>query len=153
MTKTEINKKIYELQSDEEIINFVKERLNELETSSVEKTVGQNYTDSFQDYISQKTHYRAAEKFDRCECPDLVYDDITPYINLIKDANFEIPDEIISQLNDIRFGNSEDSPEIKQYKADQIFNYKVMPSSYSKNVKQRIYTIFGPFTDFSFDDI
>lgn len=61
--------------------------------------------------------------------------------------------EIISQLNDIRFGNSEDSPEIKQYKADQIFNYKVMPSSYSKNVKQRIYTIFGPFTDFSFDDI
>ena len=61
--------------------------------------------------------------------------------------------EIISQLNDIRFGNSEDSLEIKQYKADQIFNYKVMPSSYSKNVKQRIYTIFGPFTDFSFDDI
>ena len=61
--------------------------------------------------------------------------------------------EIISQLNDIRFGNSEDSSEIKQYKADQIFNYKVMPSSYSKNVKQRIYTIFGPFTDFSFDDI
>ena len=85
MTKTEINKKIYELQSDEEIINFVKERLNELETSSVEKTVGQNYTDSFQDYISQKTHYRAAEKFDHCECPDLVYDDITPYINLIKE--------------------------------------------------------------------
>ena len=61
--------------------------------------------------------------------------------------------EIISQLNDIRFGNSEDSLEIKQYKADQIFNYKVMPSSYSKNVKQKIYTIFGPFTDFSFDDI
>lgn len=85
MTKTEINKKIFELQSDEEIINFVEERLNELETNSVEKTVGQNYTDSFQDYISQKTHYKAAEKFDDSECPDLVYDDITPYINLIKE--------------------------------------------------------------------
>lgn len=85
MTKSEINKKIFELKSDEEIINFVEERLNELETSSVEKTVGQNYIDSFQDYISQKTHYKAAEKFDDSECPDLVYDDITPYINLIKE--------------------------------------------------------------------
>lgn len=85
MTKAEINKKIFELQNDEEIINFVKERLNELETNSVEKTVGQNYTDSFQDYISKKTHYKAAEKFDDYECPDLVYDDITPYINLIKE--------------------------------------------------------------------
>lgn len=54
MTKAEINKKIFELQNDEEIINFVKERLNELETNSAEKTVGQNYTDSFQDYISKK---------------------------------------------------------------------------------------------------
>lgn len=85
MTKNEINKKIFELQSDEEIINFINERLNELETNSVEKTVGQNYTDSFQDYISQKTHYKAAEKFGDSECPDLVYDDITPYINLIKE--------------------------------------------------------------------
>ena len=84
MTKAEINKKIFELQTDEDIIKFVNERLNELEASSEEKTVGQNYTDSFQDYISQKTHYKAAEKFGDSECPDLVYDDITPYINLIK---------------------------------------------------------------------
>lgn len=40
MTKAEINKKIFELQNDEEIINFVKERLNDLEANSVEKTVG-----------------------------------------------------------------------------------------------------------------
>lgn len=85
MTKAEINKKIFELQTDEEIINFINERLKELEASSEEKTVGQNYTDSFQDYISQKIHYKAAEKFDDSECPDLVYDDITPYINLIKE--------------------------------------------------------------------
>lgn len=29
-------------------------------------------------------HYKAAEKFNDSECPDLVYDDITPYINLIR---------------------------------------------------------------------
>ena len=85
MTKEEINKKIFELQSEEEIINFVKERLKELEINSEEKTVGQNYTDSFRDYISQKIHYKAAENFNNFECPDLVYDDITPYINLIKE--------------------------------------------------------------------
>lgn len=85
MTKAEINKRIFELQSEEEIINFVNERLNELEASSEEKIVGQNYTDSFQDYISQKTHYKAAEKIGDSECPDLVFDDKTPYINLIKE--------------------------------------------------------------------
>lgn len=85
MTKEEINKKIFELQSDEEIIKFINERLNELEASSEEKIVGQNHTDSFQDYISQKTHYKAAEWFNDAECPDLVFDDITPYFNLIKE--------------------------------------------------------------------
>lgn len=85
MTKDEINKRIFELQTDEEIIRFINERLNELEMNSEEKTVGQNYTDSFQDYISQKVHYKAAEKFNDSECPDLVYDDIMPYVNLIKE--------------------------------------------------------------------
>lgn len=84
MTKDEINRKIFELKTDEEIMNFIKERLNELEANSTEKTVGQNYTDSFPDYISQKVHYKAAEKFNDEECPNLVYDDITPYFNLIK---------------------------------------------------------------------
>lgn len=85
MTKAEINKRIFELQLDDEIIKFVDERLSELETNSQEKIVGQNYTDSFQDYIPQKIHYKAAENFDDSECPDLVYDDKTPYINLIKE--------------------------------------------------------------------
>lgn len=85
MTKAEINKRIFELQTEKEIIEFVDERLNELELSGEEKTVGQNYTDSFENYISEKTHYKAAEKFADSECPDLVYDDKTPYINLIKE--------------------------------------------------------------------
>ena len=47
MTKTEINKRIFEWQTDGDIIKFVDERLSELETNSQEKIVGQNYTDSF----------------------------------------------------------------------------------------------------------
>ena len=84
MTKEEINKIILSLQADEEINDFVKKRIQELEDKSIETTVGQNYTTSFKEYISEKTHYKAGEKLQDAECPDLVYDDITPYINLIK---------------------------------------------------------------------
>lgn len=84
MTKEEINKTILSLQTYEEIIDFVKKRIQELEEKSVETTVGQNYTTTFEEYISEKTHYKAGEKLQDAECPDLVYDDITPYINLIK---------------------------------------------------------------------
>lgn len=85
MNKEEIQKKIYELKTDEEIIEFVNKRLSELENASVEKTVGQGYTNIFNDYISEKMHYKAAANIEDGECPDLVYDDITPYINLIKE--------------------------------------------------------------------
>lgn len=84
MTKEEINKTIFNLQTDEEIIDFVKKRIHELESGSIETTVGQNYTTTFKEYISEKTHYKAGEKLKDAECPDLVYDDLTPYINLIK---------------------------------------------------------------------
>ena len=84
MTKEEINKTILSLQTDEEIIDFVKKRIQELEDKSIETTVGQNYTITFKEYISEKTHYKAGEKLQDAECPDLVYDDSTPYINLIK---------------------------------------------------------------------
>lgn len=84
MTKEEINKTILSLQTDEEIIDFVKKRIQELEDKSIETTVGQNYTTTFKEYISEKTHYKAVGKLPDAECPDLVYDDITPYINLIK---------------------------------------------------------------------
>lgn len=85
MTKKEIQKRIYELKTDEEIISFVKSRLQELEDSEVEVTVGQGYTDTFKNYISSKTHYKAAAELNDAECPDLVYDDITPYVELIKE--------------------------------------------------------------------
>ena len=84
MNKEEIQKRIYELKTDEEIVDFVKSRISDLENNSIETTVGQGYTDSFQEYISKKTHYKAGASFDDSECPDLVYDDLTPYIELIK---------------------------------------------------------------------
>lgn len=84
MNKDEIQKKIYELKSDDEIIEFVKTRLNELESDSEEIKVGQGYTDFFQEYISKKVHYKAGASFHDAECPDLIYDDMTPYIELIK---------------------------------------------------------------------
>ena len=84
MNKDEIQKKIYELKSEDEIIEFVKSRLNELESNSEEKKVGQGYTYLFQEYISEKVHYKAGASFEDAECPDLIYDDITPYVELIK---------------------------------------------------------------------
>jgi len=84
MTREEINKKLPELNTDEEILQFVLSRLNELEKESEEKTVGQNYGNSFRDYISIKVHFKPTEGIDGKECPDLVYDDRKPYCDLIK---------------------------------------------------------------------
>ena len=85
MEKADIQKRIYEFKNDEEIVEFVKSRIAELESNSVESTVGQGYTDLFQEYISEKTHYKAGASFKDTDCPDLVYDDITPYVELIKE--------------------------------------------------------------------
>ena len=79
--KEEINKAICNM-TDDQIEDFVKKRIQELEEESVETTVGQGYTTVFREYISEKTHYRAKIKV--IETPDLVYDDITPYISLVK---------------------------------------------------------------------
>ena len=87
MAKDEIRNKIISLKSDEEIKTFVESRIAELENNSVEATVGQGYTDSFSEYISDKVHYKAAAKIKDKECPDLVYDDLTPYYNLVKELN------------------------------------------------------------------
>lgn len=84
MSKEEIQKRIYECKDDEDIRRFVTERIQELEDSSKEVTMGQNYTDTFDEYISSKVHYKPADKFSNGECPDLVYDDIEPYVSLIK---------------------------------------------------------------------
>lgn len=83
MTEEEIKKRIYELKSDGEAIEFVKERLQKLENEAQEIVVGQDYTDSFKSFIANKVHYKPASTFKGFDCPDLMYDDINPYVDLI----------------------------------------------------------------------
>lgn len=86
MNYQQLLNKIFSLQTDEEIYEFIKERLNDLENRSVEKTVGQNYEEKFKDYISSKVHFKPADKlYGVEECPDLIYDDIEPYYKLVKE--------------------------------------------------------------------
>lgn len=84
MTKFEIQKKIFGLKNDEEIIEFINNRIKEFENSTEETTAGQNYTTTFNEFISSKVHYKPAAKLGQNECPDLVYDDLEPYISLVK---------------------------------------------------------------------
>lgn len=80
MDVSDIRKQIKELKTDEEIENFILSRLKELEDGTTEKTVGQDYTDTFSDFISSKVHYKAAKNFYKDQdIPDLVYDDINMY--------------------------------------------------------------------------
>ena len=57
MTKEEINKIIFSLKTDKDIVEFVNKRIAELENNSVETPVRQNYTTTFKEYISERTHY------------------------------------------------------------------------------------------------
>ena len=69
-----INKIIFSLETDEDIIEFVNKRIVELENNSVKTTVWQNYTTTFKKYISEKIHYKAVWKLKDAERYDLVYD-------------------------------------------------------------------------------
>lgn len=84
MLDKEIKKRIDDCNNDKEIEKFINERIEELSNSTNEITVGQNYTDSFNEFISDKVHYKPAAKILGKECPDLVYDDMQPYIDIIK---------------------------------------------------------------------
>lgn len=86
MTKQEIRDKIQEFKSEEEIVEFVKSRIEELEQSSKETMVSPEYMDTFDDFLSSKVHYKL---LDPKRCPDLVYDDIKPYIELIAKLSAE----------------------------------------------------------------
>ena len=85
MDKEQIKEKIKNFKSDEEISNFIKERILFLETQSTEQIIGQFYTDTFNDFISSKIHYKSVASSNRLNFPNLVFDDITPYFELIKE--------------------------------------------------------------------
>lgn len=85
MTKEEIKKNILELKTDEEIMSFINFRIAELESIAQEKIVGQDYTITFDDYISSKVKFKPVASLKSKECPNLIYDDILPYFELIKE--------------------------------------------------------------------
>ena len=60
---------------------------------------------------------------------------------------------VIDDLTKIRSEDSEDDELVKQAKADNIFNYRVMPTSFTQETKRKIYNTFGPFSDFTIDEI
>lgn len=87
-SKDDIRMEICErLNTDEKIVEFLKNRIRELDSITKEKVVGQNYTDSFRDFISAKVHYKSTDKTLGNEAPDLVYDDEQPYKELIVKLN------------------------------------------------------------------
>ena len=85
MDRNEIRDRIFSCKNDDDIKKLVDERIRELEANSIEETIGQNYTDIYRGFISSKVHYKPADKIFDYECPDLLYDDMTDYENLIKD--------------------------------------------------------------------
>ena len=87
-SKDDIRTEICErLDTNEKIEKFLKNRFRELDSITEEKVVGQNYTDSFRDFISSKVHYKSTDKLLGNEAPDLVYDDERPYKELITKLN------------------------------------------------------------------
>ncbi|MDY2724382.1 MAG: hypothetical protein SPF04_02910 [Bacilli bacterium] len=85
MSKEEIKQKILELKTDEEIESFISLRIAELESIAQEKIVGQDHTITFNDYISSKVKFKPVASLKNKECPNLIYDDILPYFELIKE--------------------------------------------------------------------
>ena len=89
MTKEDIKKKVLELKTDKEIEDFIKSRIAELECITQEQIVGQDFTTTFDDFISSKVKFKPGASFGNNECPNLVYDDSLPYFELIKELATE----------------------------------------------------------------
>lgn len=97
MTKEEIIKRINNCKNDDELKMLLQSRIDELEEETQERTVGQGYTTTFQEYISSKIHYKATASIRKQAGPDLVYDDYEPYFELLKKirrSGIIFPDEV-----------------------------------------------------------
>lgn len=86
MSSSEIISRIEKLNDDEEILDFVHERLKELEEVAEETVIGQGYTDTYSGFISNKTHYKSTAPIgkEKKAPPDLIFDDESVYVDLIK---------------------------------------------------------------------
>lgn len=83
MTKQEIKQRLYECNNEDDIRKLIQERIEELKIDE-DIIVGQWHTDSFNEFISDKVHYKALSKVGDTDIPDLVYDDMELYISLLK---------------------------------------------------------------------
>ena len=72
-----------DLDTSEKIDSFLQQRIKTFEEETEEKTVGQNFTDGFREFISSKIHYKSAEVLPDGSNPDLVYDDMNPYRDIL----------------------------------------------------------------------
>ena len=82
--KEEIKKRILSFKSDQEILEFIKNRIIELEQNLVPEKIGFGYKNIYNDYISSEIKYIVGHSFFKDDFPSLVFDDVTPYFELIK---------------------------------------------------------------------
>lgn len=87
MTKEEIKNIILTFKSDQEILMFIKNRIIELEQNLSPEKLGLPYKHIHNDYISNKTEYIVGHSIFGTDSPSLVFDDITPYFELIKELS------------------------------------------------------------------
>ena len=134
MTKQEIKQRLYECKNDDEIQKLIQERMEELKIVN-DIIVGQWYTDSFNEFISDKVHYKASSNVGNTDVPDLVYDDIELYISLLKNIKERTSDynELIL-FSELTYGIDEYLPG----NSSGLFNRSMIYYSGAKNKKSSI---------------
>ena len=112
----------------------LQERMEELKIVN-DIIVGQWYTDSFNEFISDKVHYKASSNVGNTDVPDLVYDDIELYISLLKNIKERTSDynELIL-FSELTYGIDEYLPG----NSSGLFNRSMIYYSGAKNKKSSI---------------
>ena len=87
MSKEEIKEQILNFKSNQEILEFIKVRITELEQNITFKKIGFRYKNIHNDYISSEIEYIVGHSYFGDDFPSLVFDDITPYFELIKELS------------------------------------------------------------------
>ncbi len=133
MTNKEIFDRICSCESQEDVETLVNERIEELENNSKEETMGQGYTDIYRGFISSKVHYKAAKKRKE-ECPDLVYDDISDYVDLINDIRKSKSYNLTSLFTSMFFSINDNLPSTGDER-DRLFVYMSNASRSKVSIK------------------
>lgn len=83
-SKIGINEKLFSLKNKEEIISFVKRRIEELTYKSRESIIDLKHCTIYEDFITEDSHYKIREEVHGVVSPDLVFDDIDAYVKIIE---------------------------------------------------------------------